>query len=561
MAVSTHANGALAAGLIAARLLQPGDFVLFILCPEINMKKKVLLLVVDALSSHVFLPALEKGRLPHFRSLVDAGVLDANCSAVFPTITHVALSSLITGTYPSLHGVPGGHWFSRAEQNIVYYIGDFWTVWNEGIKDFILDLLLKLNQDQIKAETLFESVERAGLGACCINYLIHRGDVEHELDAPLLMKLLPGMDEISKVGGPSQLFMGDFVHTLAEPDDHFPPAGAGLLRRYGMDDQYSADALLHLAIHREFPDLTVAYFMDNDYESHKNGPVEALFVLEELDERLGELFSAYGGLNAMLEEICVIVTGDHSQSDINENEEDAVIDLDGVLEGLDIAPLGQPWSDGESMIVCPNMRAAQMYLKQPESQVVAEVTARLLGDPRTDQVLWKAAVEDETAVGYVVKTRDRGQIHFWPTASRSDAAAQQAPDRWGCHWTWNGDLATLDGRVNESGLLEFGAYPNAFERIAGLLDCDNSGQIWATSRPDAEFRLASSMTHPGGGSHGSLHALDSTVPLLVAGLPAEIVLPEATRTVDVAPVCLSILGIKPEVAPGQSHIKHARKAR
>jgi hypothetical protein len=59
--------------------------------------------------------------------------------------------------------------------------------------------------------------------------------------------------------------------------------------------------------------------------------------------------------------------------------------------------------------------------------------------------------------------------------------------------------------------------------------------------------------HAGGGSHGSLTAGDSTVPVLAAGLS----LPGGLRVVDLAPLALTALGIAPpasmtEPAPDQA---------
>jgi hypothetical protein len=51
--------------------------------------------------------------------------------------------------------------------------------------------------------------------------------------------------------------------------------------------------------------------------------------------------------------------------------------------------------------------------------------------------------------------------------------------------------------------------------------------------------------HTRGGSHGSLHELDSIMPLMLAGAPKDIALPAHPRTVDIAPLCLAILGLEP----------------
>ena len=96
-------------------------------------------------------------------------------------------------------------------------------------------------------------------------------------------------------------------------------------------------------------------------------------------------------------------------------------------------------------------------------------------------------------------------------------------------------------------------YPNAFERIACILSLKNSGHLMVTARPGYEFKLPRTSVHGGGGSHGSLHAQDSVVPLLIAGAPDGIKMPLHPRTVDVAPVCLNVLELEAERPMRVSH--------
>ena len=70
------------------------------------------------------------------------------------------------------------------------------------------------------------------------------------------------------------------------------------------------------------------------------------------------------------------------------------------------------------------------------------------------------------------------------------------------------------------------------------------GHLWATSHPGYEFCLESTHIHAGGGSHGSLHVLDSVSPLWVAGPPEGLAIPNQARAVDVVPICLDALGVK-----------------
>jgi hypothetical protein len=107
-------------------------------------------------------------------------------------------------------------------------------------------------------------------------------------------------------------------------------------------------------------------------------------------------------------------------------------------------------------------------------------------------------------------------------------------------WEWDGDLDVVDGQVQDS-LLTFAEYPNAFERIAGVLDSRKSGHLWLTAEVGYECIVPKSGSTPDGGSHASLHRLDSQPPLLVAGKPEGVSVPDHPRIIDVAPFCCTCL--------------------
>ncbi|HXF64472.1 MAG TPA: alkaline phosphatase family protein [Caldilineaceae bacterium] len=521
--------------------------------------KKVLLLVIDALSARIFVPALRDGRLPNFQALAERGQLDPACSAIFPSITHAALSSIATGVYPQVHGIPGGYWFNVEQGEVVHYMGDLWIALNQGVRQFFADLVVRLNAEQIQAETVFQYVERAGNQACSIHHLIYKGDVLHRVDVSWLAKLidrvLPSKSGIADVSGPTLLYLGDFIATAIEQADQTMPAIAGLSKYLGMEDRYALERLLALARADALPALTVAYFLENDDRSHLQGPANAFPVLEALDQGLGELFEVCGGVERLLEQFCVIVTGDHAQVDISGDEETASIQVDKLLSAFRLPAPGAVWNDGEELLVCPNMRALQIYFKHPEAEMIEMVAGRLLADERVDLVMWRAALTDPTQTGYIISTRDRGRLHAWPVngASPGQPPSNQATDFWGCTWRWQGDLSAIDAHV-EDGVLVYGDYPNALERIAGALECPTGGRLWASAMPGAEFSLGNTAIHRGGGSHGSLHHSDSVVPLLMAGAPDDVQLPARTRSVDVTPLVLRILKVDGGPPLGESRV-------
>jgi hypothetical protein len=321
---------------------------------------------------------------------------------------------------------------------------------------------------------------------------------------------------------------------------------SGPLHKFGFDDDNTAALLLEMA-EKELPAFTLAYFPDNDLQCHLVGPAAALPTIEKIDGYLGELIDVYGSVERLLANVCIVLTGDHGQSDIVDDERAGIV-LDDLLDEFVVAETGTPMKTDDDLVVCPNLRVAQIYFHVPTLDYFRQVAERLLSDERIDQIMWLANLLDPGERGYRVLTQDRGELHFW----QGDEGDNRAQDVYGCWWSWTGELRTLDATVSD-GQISFGDYPNAFERIACLLELRNSGHLVLTARPGYEFRLHKMSVHTGGGSHAALHWRDSLSPVLLAGAPEGIHLPEHPRTVDLFPLCCSVLGLPVERAAGESH--------
>jgi hypothetical protein len=174
-------------------------------------------------------------------------------------------------------------------------------------------------------------------------------------------------------------------------------------------------------------------------------------------------------------------------------------------------------------------------LHYPGPDTALQAVNDVLTDPRVDLAIWRTSLTDPGASGYSVAS-GTGRMTF---SRGANGQGTSAADAFGARWTWRGDSATLDFEA-EAGRLEFHQYPNAFERIAGVLDLDKSGDIWVTAKPGCEFNVEGGEAHLGGASHGALHALDSLSPVIVAG-PSPLSLPRHLRSVDVAPLCMQLL--------------------
>ena len=462
-------------------------------------------------------------------------------ASIFPSITPAATSTIITGAYPAEHGIAGASWYDAARQEVAYYGDDFWVIAREGFRSFLRDFLVRLNGDRLTAPTLFEITEGADRRAASLNYLVYKGLHEHKVHIPLLLAMLPGVPLTEVVKGPSTLCLGDFVADVTLK--HRVEGAHGLLHRFGMDDAGTGALLAELAENGAMSDLTVAYFGDNDFRSHQVGPHAALATVEHVDHMLGRMFDAAGGLEKMLEDTYVIVTSDHGHCEVLADQDRAVIRLDQVLGDFQRATLGKPWADGDEVMICPNMRAAQIYVHESHPDRVRHAKAVMLADERVDHLIWRTLEASDDDRCFTVQSR-RGTLKFWSGHSGGDTAK----DAFGADWSWRGDLDVLSGAV-EGGYLEWSDYPNAFERIAGALNHTRASMLWATATPGCEFEVEGGKAHVGGASHGGLHALESSSPVIVAG-PSAVRLPKHLRSVDLAPLILDLLRVASPHAVG-----------
>jgi|TARA_R110001592_G_scaffold363204_1_gene681349 hypothetical protein len=515
--------------------------------------KKVILIIIDAMASRVVQPALEKGLLPHFQQLVERGVFSRECTSIFPSITPAATCALATGAYPFEHGISGAYWYDRDQDDIAYFGSDLPAIMNEGMDRYINDFQIKLNIDRLQVPTIFERVEQHGsLTDAVVNFMWYRGTVAHETSTPFLLKLTPGVTLAESMIGPHTMFLGEFVSTPLYGNTL--SARGGITRRFGFHDDTTADYLLGMAEQDCLPDFTLAYFPNNDFDSHSEGPENAITTLQNVDSHLGKLIEILGGIDQFLEKHTILMTGDHSQSDLEENPG---IHLDEVLKEFQVVDAGNPWNTSEELMVCPNMRSAQIYMQPELWENRKAVIDCLLNCPEIDQVMWcdhDSGLNGTDQPAFYVHTQDRGHLVFKPAPDSTG----DAHDVYGTSWIWNGDLNAVDASITADHQIKFGDYPNAFERIATGFS-EKTGNIWVTARLGKEFCLPSMKCNPAG-SHGSLHELDSTAPLIAAGLPDDFELPDALRIIDITPICLQLLGLETPRQPGESAINNPQNS-
>jgi hypothetical protein len=104
---------------------------------------------------------------------------------------------------------------------------------------------------------------------------------------------------------------------------------------------------------------------------------------------------------------------------------------------------------------------------------------------------------------------ERGELSFAPGDEIADVRGRR--------WSVDGELDTLLAHV-EDGVLSCDHYPDALARVWAALSCPTSGDVLLSAEPAYEFPDWGGRAHVRGGSHGSLHRVDSLGALLFCGV-------------------------------------------
>ncbi|MEJ8545633.1 alkaline phosphatase family protein [Brevibacillus borstelensis] len=484
-------------------------------------KPKVIMLLIDSLRAASIDRLLKENKLPAIGFFVKNGVYKRDVVSSFPTMSVSIDSSMLTGTYPDEHNIPGLLWFHPSERRIVNYGDGQRAVWQQGPVNLLADTLMNLNQIHLSKRvlTIHEELHRAGFTSASINGLIYRGDVAHQLVFPNeLLSLVMGGGSMT-VMGPNLLGFGALSKVSSAP------LPTGPAHAYGFHDEYTLQSLLQLIKEGTLPDVTFAYFPDLDGKLHKKGPDDVSGVLE-VDERLKRLLDAFGDWERALDEHVFILLGDSGVTATVAEKNAAVIDLDKLIHarGYRNTPLGRTAVPDDDVAIAVNGRMCYVYSLSPRAPLSALVPL-FASEPRIDLVAWK---EQDW-----IHVRRGGK---WLRYREGRAYLDEYGNAWDVEGDWSVLGLALQGKDRRIGSRE---YPDALSRLKGSLYSHHGEFLVATAVPGAEFYVNRSPNHPGGGNHGSLHREDSLVPMIVAGKGRIPSLPK--RQVEIKSLVLSLV--------------------
>ena len=235
----------------------------------------VVLVSVDGLRPDYVLDADQLGlRIPNLRRFLTEGTFATGVKGVIPTVTYPSHTTIVTGVWPSRHGIYANHPFDPLGRN---QGGWCWYA------------------EDIRVPTLWDAAREAGLTTANVNWPVTVG-ANIKYNVPQIWRA--GTEEDRKL-----------VRALSTP---------GLLDELerdlgpyadGEDESIAGDELRsRFAVHlleKKKPDFMTVYFAGLDSEQHNTGPFSAsgFAVLERIDKIIGALRAAaerVGGGRAVL---------------------------------------------------------------------------------------------------------------------------------------------------------------------------------------------------------------------------------------------------------------------
>jgi len=396
--------------------------------------------------------------------------------STFPSLTPVCLSSIATGAHPDVHRIPHLVWYHREERRLVEYGSSFAAIRAAGTRRAILDAIFNMNEQHLGREAV--TVYEALEDAGLTAAAI---DVTCYRGRTRHRPLLRGLAR--PAFGPKRFFF----YNLYESDVTGAPV-AVFGRSAGSVDAYAA-AVGRWLVTRDGFDFLFFYLPDYDFASHALGPAETQAALTRSDAAIGALIEAAGGPDEFLERYAVLVCSDHGQTRV-----DRVASLQTDFAGLD------------NVIVTASNRAGMVYLLPGCRDEPGALARRLDGSAAAEVVLYRDGPE-------AVARRGGEELRFAPGP--------------GGGWQTTGDASLLD-------------QPDALERAWCALANPNAGELIVSPPAGVELADLAGRSHLGGGSHGSLEAGDSEVPILTVGCDG----PVPRRIVDLAPFALRHFGLE-----------------
>ncbi|QKY69874.1 alkaline phosphatase family protein [Lentibacillus sp. CBA3610] len=484
---------------------------------NLQSAKPVILLNIDSLMPEPLEVAVQTGRAPALKFLMDNGNYISDMVTSFPTMSVTIDSTLLTGTYADKHKIPGLNWFDDSKNEIINYGTGFRETNKSGLRKTVHDMLYRLNNEHLSSQvrTIYEELADKGIQSASINSFVYRGNTPQKLQVPgLLRGLTHFKDGQWTAEAPSIFSLG--VFSKLRPRSIATQIAAG-------NYKYTGRELRHLIRRNKLPGFTFCIFQDLDFRIHFKGPMD-IKGIAKIDRQIQKMLNLYPSWEEALNRNVWMVMGDNGHAPMGSSYRNFVIDLRKIFKKHRIARIQKPIHKKDQIVLSVNQRMAYIYIldKKLPIDVIAD---QLKNDNRIDIIAWKA--DDGIRVESGMR---EGSLHYSPDGEYSDMYQQ----------TWNieGDPDLLNLKLTDDKKILYGDYPDGLARIYGALHSQPGHFIVVNAKPGCEFKAQSTPFHLGGAAHGSLHRQETLIPLVIAGTSIK---PEHPRLVDMKAFLLELV--------------------
>ncbi len=248
--------------------------------------KYVVLISIDGLRPDFYLD--QSWPAPNLQSLKKKGVHAKGVRGIFPTVTYPSHTTMITGAYPSKHGVYYNTIFSDSGSTNIWY----------------------REEQLIKAATLWDAVKEKGLTSACISWPVSVG-------APVSYNVPEAWVNNNNSINPYVTPVGLFEEIQREATGKLTYDEMNL-NNLAIDENLSRIA--SYLIRRYKPNFTTLHIVCVDHAEHSEGREgeEVKIALASADHAVGNILEAISAAG-IKDSTAIIITGDHGFVDVNTN--------------------------------------------------------------------------------------------------------------------------------------------------------------------------------------------------------------------------------------------------
>ena len=475
--------------------------------------KKVIMIIVDSLTDSLIVNNLEEQGLPALEFLMKNGQYYNDLVTPFPSMSVTIEASLMTGSMPNKHKIPGLSWYSKDNNQLINYGSSMEIILKQGVFQTMENSLSHLNQLHLskKTSTIFEELDRHSLTSGAVNTLVYRGNYPHDLNLPFGTDHLSGKIKDLKVMGPGTLALGRLtIPKIIEGKQYSDTA----FEKFGFNDQFSSEIAKALINEKAQPDFMLLYFPNMDKEAHKHGPNNHLELIK-VDQYIADIMMSFGSFKKALEQNIFIIMGDHGSSQLLDGSKKTVsVDLHELFSNYTVASVDEVTSD-DDIAFGNNHRMSYVYpLKEPK--IIPKLALIAKQDQRIDIIAysdnqWIHVLSPDYSTSFKFKKGGNWEDHY------------------GQRWTINGDHQILSLQLSNHNAIKYTSYPDVLNQLYSALYSHDMPKLIITAKPNYALYSEGIAIHTGGGEHGGLHEDDLLTSIIISGTKDK---PKTMRTIE-----------------------------